>query len=554
MALITIGFAACIARALWIQVLDSRFYQSKGDERVDHVIDLQTDRGRIVDRNGRVLATSVPTMAVWADASGIPDNVQPGKLAMLAQLLGISDQQLNTQIESDKTFVYLKHQISRDVARQVEELAIPGIYELPEYKRVYPEGAVTAQVVGFTDTEGRGEEGVELGAQSELNSVDGRELVVRDRVGHIVSDLGSVKSPQHGADIELALDRSIQYIAYGALRDAVTSSHAESGSAIVVDGHTGEVLALANYPSYDPNDRSALRGPALRNRAVTDVFEPGSIMKPLTVSLALDLGRLTPSSIVETDGRFSLDGAVITDDANFGTLTVAQVIQKSSNIGASKIALTMKPEEMWGLYSALGFGRPPKLGFPGAAAGIVRPWSRWRRIEQATMSYGYGVSMSLVQLAEAYTVFANNGRLVPLTLYKRDGSTVAGTQVFTQRTTDQMRAMLESVVSKGGTAPDAQVPGYSVGGKTGTAYTATRHGYERNAYRASFVGIIPIRSPRLVIAVSVDKPQGAKHFGGDVSGPVFARIAYAAMHELGVPPDMPMPDAKDGPVANGDFR
>ncbi|MEX3929317.1 peptidoglycan D,D-transpeptidase FtsI family protein [Paraburkholderia sp. BR10936] len=541
--MITIAFAACIARALWVQVLDSRFYQSEGDARVDHVIDLQVDRGRIVDRNGRVLATSVPTMAVWVDAKDVPDNVEPGRLAMLAKLLGISEERLNAEIDSDKTFVYLRHQISRDVASEVEALAIPGIHEIPEYKRVYPEGALTAQLVGFTDTEGKGQEGIELGAQSKLNSVDGRELVVRDRVGHIVRDLGSVESPHPGADIQLALDRNIQYIAYEALQDAVTSSHAESGSAIVVDGHTGEILALANFPSYDPNDRFALRGATLRNRAVTDVFEPGSIMKPLTVSLALDLGRVTPNSLVQTDGRFSLDGAVITDDANFGTLTVARVIQKSSNIGASKIALTMKPEEMWRLYSALGFGRPPNLGFPGAAAGIVRPWNRWRRIEQATMSYGYGVSMSLVQLAEAYTVFANNGRLLPLTLYKQDGSTVEGTQVFTKHTTDEMRVMLQSVVSKGGTAPDAQVPGYSVGGKTGTAYTATRHGYEKNEYRASFVGIIPIRNPRLVIAVSVDKPQGAKHFGGDVSGPAFAQIAYAAMHELGVAPDEPTQNA-----------
>ncbi|MFL9913024.1 penicillin-binding protein 2 [Paraburkholderia fungorum] len=540
MILMSVAFASCAVRALWIQVIDNKFYQKEGASRVEHVIDVHSERGKILDRNGMLLATNVPVRSVWADPKAIPDDLEPGKLAMLGRLLDMPEQQINAQIDSDKTFVYLKHQVPLGIAGEIKALDIPGIYQIPEYKRLYPEGEVAAQLVGFGGIAGGGEDGVELAQDVKLKSVDGTRLAIRDRVGHVVEYLGDITEPHPGTDIQLALNGSIQYSAFNALRSAVTSSNAESGSAIVVDGHTGEVLALANYPSYDPNDRSALRGPALRNRAVTDVFEPGSIMKPFTVSLALDLRRLMPDSLVETNRTFSLDGATITDDANFGTLTVAGVIQKSSNIGATKIALTMKPEEMWNMYTALGYGQSPDLGFPGAGVGIVRPWRKWHRIDQATMSYGYGVSVSLVQLAHAYTVFANNGRLVPLSLYKTDEASITGTQIFTQRTSDEVRAMLESVVAKGGTAPQAQVPGYSVGGKTGTAYTAARHGYERNTYRASFVGIIPIRNPRLVIAVSVDKPKGARHYGGDVSGPVFAEIAQAAMRALDVEPDEPI--------------
>ena len=540
MGLITVGFAACIARAFWIQVASNGFYRKQGDARVDHMIDVPAERGQILDRNGTVLAASVPVKAVWLDATEIPEDLPPGKLAMLAHLLGLPQQQISAAIDSGRSFVYLKHQVTLSVVAEVDALGIPGIHQSPEYTRVYPEGEITAQLVGFTGLSGNGEDGVELAAESGLHAEDGQKLVVRDRVGHIVKDLGDVKRASSGANVRLAVNTRIQDAAYAALRDAVTASNAESACAVVVDGQTGEILALANYPSYEPSDRAALRGTALRNRAVTDVFEPGSIMKPFTVSLALDLRRVTPDTLVETNRSFMLDGATITDDANFGTLTVAGVIKKSSNIGATKIALTMTPQEMWSMYNALGFGHRPSLGLPGEGQGIVRPWRKWHRIEQATMSYGYGLSVSLIQLAQAYTVFANAGVMAPLSIYKRNGAVVAGTRIFTPHTTDEVRAMLEGVVAKGGTAPQAQVPGYSVGGKTGTAYTATAHGYERNTYRASFVGIIPIRSPRLVIAVSVDKPEGARHFGGDVSGPVFAQIAQVAAHELNLEPDEPL--------------
>lgn len=537
---ISVAFASCAARAFWIQVIGNKFYRKEGASRVEHIIDVHAERGKILDRNGMVLAENVPVRSVWADPREISDDLEPGKLATLSRLLDVPEQKMRAQIDSDRTFVYLRHQVPLGVADEIKALGIQGIFDIPEYKRRYPEGEMTAQLVGFAGMTGTGEDGVELAQDMRLKAVDGTKVVVRDRVGHVVEDLGYMKGPHPGVDVQLALNGRIQYSAFNALRSAVVNSNAESGSAIVVDGHTGEVLALANYPSYDPNDRSMLRGPALRNRAVTDVFEPGSIMKPLTVSAALDLRRIAPDSLVETNRTFSLDGATITDDANFGTLTVAGVIQKSSNIGATKIGLTVTPEEMWNMYTALGFGRLPELGFPGAGVGIVRPWRKWHRIEQATMSYGYGMSVSLVQLAHAYTVFANNGRAVPLSLYKTDQGSVTTMPIFTQRTTDEVREMLARVVAKGGTAPQAEVPGYSVGGKTGTAYTATRHGYDKNTYRASFVGIIPIKNPKVVIAVSVNKPKGARHYGGDVSGPAFAEIAQAAMHALDVKPDEPV--------------
>jgi cell division protein FtsI (penicillin-binding protein 3) len=311
---------------------------------------------------------------------------------------------------------------------------------------------------------------------------------------------------------------------------------------MVVDVRTGEVLALVNYPTYNPNDRSHLTGDQLRNRILTDVFEPGSIMKPLTVSLALDLHRVTPNTLVDTgNGHFTLDGATITDDSAFGVLTVGGVIQKSSNIGATKIAMTLKPEEMWNMYTSIGLGQAPKVGFPGAAAGRLRPWKSWRRIEQATMSYGYGLSVSLFQLARAYTAIAHDGQLMPISIFKTDpNQPVTGPQIFSPTTAREVRAMLESVVSSAGTSPEAAVPGYRVGGKSGTAYKQSGHGYDHSKYRASFVGMAPMPNPRIVVAVSIDEPTAGSHFGGYVSGPVFSAVVGDTLRSLNVPPDMPV--------------
>jgi cell division protein FtsI (penicillin-binding protein 3) len=537
MFLIFVAFSALVLRAFWIQVLGNRFYLKQGDVRLEHTLTLPAIRGQITDRNGLLLATSLAVRTIWADARDAPDEIDPTKLAAMSQLLDIPEQKLHAELSDDRSFLYIKRQVSVAVADQLTKLDIPGIYETGEFKRFYPEGDVTAQLVGFTNIGDHGQDGIELAEDRNLREQDGRQLVIRDRMGHIVRSVVELSAARNGKQIQLSIDSSIQYSVFSALEQAVINSHAKAGAAIVVDAHTGEILALANYPTYDPNDRAVLTGEQLRNRAMTDVFEPGSIMKPFTISLGLDLHRIDPDTTVETNGRFLLDGATITDDENFGTLTVGGVIQKSSNIGATKISMLLKPEEMWNMYTALGFGHAPDLDFPGMGVGIVRPWRKWRRVEQATMSYGYGLSVSLVELARAYTVFANDGRLVPLTLYKRTGGPIQSVQVFTPQTAEEVKEMLEKVVAPGGTAPQAEVPGYGAGGKTGTAYTATRHGYDRSEYRASFVGIVPIRNPRLIIAVSVDQPHGARHYGGDVSGPVFSRIASDAMRVLNVPPD-----------------
>ncbi|MFP6557858.1 peptidoglycan D,D-transpeptidase FtsI family protein [Paraburkholderia sp. B3] len=537
------AFVALAARAFWIQGPGNAFYQKQGESRYQRTIELAATRGKILDRNGLVLATSLPVRAIWAIPEDVPDDLGADKLTQLGQLLGMSTTDLRKKLSEDKTFVYVKRQVPIDVAAKVALLGIPGIYQRNEYKRYYPEGEITAHLIGFTNVEDYGQEGVELADQKVLAGVPGIRHVIKDRMGHIVEDVDEQVVPHDGQDVRLSIDSQIQYITYEDLKAAVEKFKAKAGAAMVVDVRTGEVLSLVNYPTYNPNDRSHLTGEQLRNRVLTDVFEPGSIMKPFTVSLALDLHRVSPTTLVDTGpGHFTLDGATITDDAAFGVLTVGGVIQKSSNIGATKIAMTLKPEEMWDMYTSIGLGQAPKVGFPGAAAGRLRPWKSWRRIEQATMSYGYGLSVSLFQLARAYTAIAHDGQILPVTLFRHPGDDqpVTGTQVFSPTTAREVRTMLESVVSKDGTSPDAAVPGYRVGGKSGTAYKHEGRGYDKSKYRASFVGMAPMPNPRIVVAVSIDEPTAGSHFGGAVSGPVFAGIAGDTLRTLNVPPDMPV--------------
>jgi cell division protein FtsI (penicillin-binding protein 3) len=541
--LLFMAFVALAARAFWIQGPGNAFYQKQGESRYQRTLELPATRGKILDRNGLVLATSLPVRAIWAIPEDVPDDLGADKLTQLGQLLGMSMTDLRKKLSEDKTFVYVKRQVPIDVAAKVALLGIPGIYQRNEYKRYYPEGEITAHLIGFTNVEDYGQEGVELADQKVLAGVPGIRHVIKDRMGHIIEDVDEQVVPHDGQDVRLSIDSQIQYITYEDLKAAVEKFKAKAGAAMVVDVRTGEVLSLVNYPTYNPNDRSHLTGEQLRNRVLTDVFEPGSIMKPFTVSLALDLHRVSPTTLVDTGpGHFTLDGATITDDAAFGVLTVGGVIQKSSNIGATKIAMTLKPEEMWDMYTSIGLGQAPKVGFPGAAAGRLRPWKSWRRIEQATMSYGYGLSVSLFQLARAYTAIAHDGQILPVTLFRHPGDDqpVTGTQVFSPTTAREVRTMLESVVSKDGTSPDAAVPGYRVGGKSGTAYKHEGRGYDKSKYRASFVGMAPMPNPRIVVAVSIDEPTAGSHFGGAVSGPVFAGIAGDTLRTLNVPPDMPV--------------
>lgn len=545
--LIFLAFVALAARAFWIEGPGNAFYQKQGEARYQRTLELAANRGAILDRNGLVLATSLPVRAIWADPEDVPDDLPNDKIQALAKLLDMDVKEVRVKLLRDKSFVYVKRQVPVEIAEKVAALDIPGVYQRKEYKRFYPEGEIAAHLVGFTNIEDIGQEGVELGQQKALTGKPGVRRVIRDRMGHIVQDVGVLTEPRNGQDIRLSIDSKLQYLTYTELKEAVVNNKAHAGAAMIVDTHTGEVLALANYPSYNPNDRTHLTGDQLRNRALTDTFEPGSIMKPFTISLALDLHRVAPTTIVNTNpGRVNLDGATITDDANFGVLTVAGVIQKSSNVGTTKIAMQLKPEEMWNMYTTIGLGQAPQVGFPGAVAGRLRPWHSWRRIEQATMSYGYGLSVSLFQLAHAYTVFANQGRLLPLSIYRVDGPPQQGPQVFAPETMREVRKMLETVVAPGGTARQAEVPGYRVGGKTGTAYKHSGRGYDHSKYRASFVGVAPMSNPRIIVAVSIDEPHNGLHFGGQVAGPVFSRLTGDALRALNVAPDT---QVKSGVVA-----
>ncbi len=528
-------FVGLLARALWLQVLSTEFLQKQGESRYARTLEMPATRGKITDRNGVVLASSIPVRAIWA----IPDDVlsQPKeKLSELARLLGISEKKLYDRLDSDRTFVYLKRQVEMDVANAILKLGIKGIQTRKEYKRYYPEGEVMSHIVGFTNIEDVGQEGMELASQKVLSGTIGSRRVIKDRLGNIVEDLRAIKEPKDGSDLVLSIDSSIQYIAYKQLKEAVTLHKAKAGAVVVLDIQTGEVLAMTNLPSYNPNDRSQLKGFRLRNRALTDIYEPGSTLKPFTIALALEKGRVTPHTKIQTaPGKMIIGDATIGDSHPLGTLSVSEVIEKSSNVGTAKIALEMNAKDMWEMFTALGFGQQPEFGFPGTTAGRVRPYKSWRPVEQATMSYGHGISVSLMQMARSYMIFARNGDLVPLSLAKID-AVPQGQMVVSEKTAKSVRNMLELAAGPRGTAPRAQVPGYRVAGKTGTTHKIENGKYV-NKYVASFVGLAPVSNPRIIVAVMIDEPSNGKHYGGEVAAPVFSKIVANTLRSMNVTPD-----------------
>jgi len=534
---IAFGFVGLAGRAAWVQVFGNEFFQKQGEVRFARTLELPANRGRILDRNGLLLATSVPVPSIWA----IPEDVdrEPAKLAQLAKLLELPRAELERKLaDEDRSFVWLKRQVDEPVAQQIAALDIKGIYQRKEYKRRYPEGEAAAHVVGFTNVEDHGQEGMELAFDKDLAGRPGSRRVIKDRLGRVVEDVREQVPPVAGRDLQLSIDSKVQFFAYQKVRDAVVEHKAKAGSVVVLDSTTGEVLALANYPSYAPGKRQNLSGAQLRNRALTDTFEPGSTMKPFIAALALEKGLVRPESTIQTaPGRLQIGGSTISDAHPQGLLTVNQVIQKSSNVGTVKLAMQMQPREMWEMFSHLGFGQKPQLDFPGAVSGKLRAHRTWRPIEQATMSYGYGLSASLFQLARAYTVFARDGDLVPSTLLKAEGP-AAGVRVVDATTAQAVRHMLHLVTISGGTAPKAQTMGYSVGGKTGTAHKQEGRGYADRKYRGFFVGVAPVDSPRIVVAVMIDEPSGGKYFGGDVAAPVFSATVQQTLRLLGVQPDM----------------
>ena len=529
------SFLTLIGWSLYLQVFNRTFLQEKGASRYSRVIELSATRGRIMDRHGDVLAVSTPVKSIWA----IPEDakLQPAQARALAALLEIDVREMNRKLASDREFVYLKRQISPEVADKIALLNLPGIHDQREYRRYYPTAEVTAHMLGFTGTEDIGQEGVELAFQATLAGKPGSRRVIKDRRGQIVEDVESIKVPLEGKDVILALDAKIQYLAYTNLRQALAENRAKAGGIVVLDAKTGEVLALVNLPTYNPNNRIRLAGAQLRNRALTDTYEPGSTMKPFTAALALEKGRFRYDTLIQTaPGTLTIGSATIHDAHMHGMLTVSQVIQKSSNVGAAKMALSFRPEEMWSMFDSLGFGTPLKLGFPGEVGGRLRPAKSWRPIEQATMAYGHGISVTLMQLAHAYLAFARDGDLVPLSLTRMDTPPLTGKPVFSAQTAREVRAMLELAVLPGGTAPKARVAGYRVAGKTGTAHKLDGGAYA-NKYVSSFVGFAPASDPRLVVAIMIDEPSGGAYYGGDVAAPVFSRVIAGSLRVLGVAPD-----------------
>lgn len=533
--LIFAAFLTLSGRALWLQGMSTDFLQKQGASRYARTLELPATRGKITDRNGQVLASSIPVRAVWA----IPEDVLQApseKLKSLAKLLDMKERDLRRKLDSDRSFVYLKRQVELDTVDKILKLGIAGIDTRKEYKRYYPEGNVMAHIVGFTNVEDKGQEGMELAFQKTLVGVTGNRRVIKDRLGRIVEDIESVREPHDGKDLALSLDSKIQYIAFSALKEAVESSKAKAGGIVVLDAKTGEVLALANLPSYNPNNRATLSGAQLRNRVITDTFEPGSTLKPFAVALGLETKRVRPNTMIDTaPGRMTIGTATISDAHAAGVLSVAQIIEKSSNIGTAKIALRMEPQEMWDLFTSVGFGQQPKINFPGAVAGRVRPYKSWRPIEQATMSYGHGISVSLLQLVHAYTIFARDGDLIPVT-FQRASDQPIGQRIFSPKTAREMRSMLEMAAGPTGSAPRAQVPGYRVAGKTGTAYKIEKGKYVKK-YVSSFVGFAPVSDPRIIIAVMIDEPAPGRHYGGQVAAPVFATVTANALRSMNVAPD-----------------
>ena len=536
-AAIAMGFAVLAARAAHVQIFGNAFFQRQGEVRFVRTLELPASRGRIMDRNGLILASNIPAASIWA----IPEDVNatPAQLKELAQLLEIPFTELSSKLgNEDKSFVWLKRQVEEPVAKRITELGLKGIHQDSGFKRQYPDGEATAHVIGFTNIENTGLDGMELTFEKHLLGRAGSRRVIKDGKGRVVEDIRDKVPPVDGKDLQLSLDSKVQFFAYQKLRETVTAQKAKGGSVVVLDAVTGEVLALANYPSYMPDKRKNLTGEQLRNRAVTDTFEPGSTMKPITVAMALESGRVTPQTLIDTGpGRYAIGGFNITDTHNYGTLTVEGVIQKSSNVGALKIAQKMSPHEMWDTFTALGYGQKPQIQFRGAVTGRVRPWKTWRPVDQATMSYGYGLSASLFQMAHSYTAFAHDGRIIPLTMLKSTEPAV-GVKVFSPENAQAVRRMLQMAASPGGTGQLAQTVGYSVGGKSGTAHKQVGKGYASDKYRAWFAGMAPIDTPRIIVAVMIDEPSNGQYFGGVVAAPVFSEVVQQTLRLMNVQPDV----------------
>ena len=533
-------FAVVLWRLFDLTVLQRNFLMSQSEARILRTVTQVSHRGNITDRNGDVLAISIPVDSIWVN----PRLFKPTavELSELAKYLQISQDVILARVKQNdkKYFLYLKRRMPTATAKLIKHLKIKGLYLEREYRRYYPDGAVDAHIIGFTNVDDNGQEGLELSYNKWLAGTPGERRVIKDRLGNIIADVAEIRKPVQGKNLALSIDQRIQYVAYRDLKNQVNKYHAAAGSVVVLDTRTGEVLAMANVPSYNPNNRPSKHDGRYRNRAITDIFEPGSTIKPFNIALALESGRYTPDTKIDTNpGWMVVDGHTIRDDGmNYGVITLTQLLEKSSNIGATKVMFSLSPDDYWHLLQNVGFGVRPGTGFPGEASGLLPYQRRWAATEIASMAFGYGVSVSTLQLAKAYMILADHGVSHPVTLLKLNpGTKVPGKQIISAKVADEVLMMMRSVV-KGGTGKRARVPGYLVSGKTGTAYIAGPNGYDKKnpKYMSSFVGIAPASDPRLVVAVVLRDPKG-QHFGGVVAAPLFSKVMGSALRILHIRPD-----------------
>jgi cell division protein FtsI (penicillin-binding protein 3) len=537
LAVMGCAFVLLAWRAVDLQVMDRAFLQGQGDARHLRVVSMPTHRGMILDRQGEPLAISTPVQSVWVNPQELITARE--QLPRLAGMLGLDMDAIQRTLASraGREFVYLRRHITPDLAAQVEALKLPGVFLQQEYRRYYPAGEVMAHVLGFTNIDDEGQEGLELAFGEWLRGEPGAKRVIKDGRRNIVETVESIRLPQPGRDLRISIDRRIQFLAYRELKAAVQQHGARSGSVVILDVQRGEILAMVNQPSYNPNNRGQSRSDHFRNRAVTDVFEPGSTIKPFTVAAALEAGRYQPGTSVDTSpGYMTVGRNTVKDIRNFGPMDVTGVMRKSSNVGVAKIALSMPPKVLWDMLSTVGFGSTTGSGFPGESAGLLVNHPRWRDIELATLSFGYGLSVTPLQLAEAYSVIANDGLLRPVSFLQQE-QVPAGRRVMSARVAREVRAMMEEVLGPEGTAQRARVAGYRVAGKTGTVKKSVAGGYADDRYQALFAGIAPASQPRLVMVVVIDEPSRDEYYGGAVAAPVFSRVMTGALRLMNIPPD-----------------
>ena len=537
-SLLLAGLTVVAGRAFYLQGLNTDYLQGKGDAVANRNLTLPAHRGQVSDRHGQLLAISTPVESLWARPAEL--RLTTAQYAHLAKVLGMPTPELTKKLTRKTRGEFsVKRPVTPEEAVKIAAMGVPGLHLRREFRRYYPAGEVSAHVVGFTNVDDMGQEGVERAYQDWLAGREGERQIQRDRRGNTIRDLAPIKTAQMGGNLALALDLKIQYLAHRELAAAIATHKAKGGSVVVLDAKTGEILALANQPIFNPNNRRNYQPGPMRNRAVIDTFEPGSTIKPFVAAAVLERGLFHPDSVIQTPDPWRVGTKLVHDTHPHPQMTVSEIIQKSSNIGAVKMAMSLTPQQHWEVLHRSGFGQLPGSGFPGETAGRLRDAGTWKPVEQATMAYGYGLSVSLLQLTRAYMAFANDGEVMPLSFLRREPQEIVGVRVFSPSVAREVRAMMETVTQEGGTGLRTRVPGYRVAGKTGTAHKLVNGRYAADRYLSSFVGMAPASNPRLIIGVVIDEPSDGVYYGGSVAGPVFAQVMAASLRQLALPPDAP---------------